>query len=139
MRTNSYSAALCITLGLSFCNGIRHQHCSVYGSVIEVDRFCREVRIEDGKDPIVCLEQKLGKLDRDVRLEVGSPVPAETNCDTAGSTKEVYWLLRWSSRWDCFVDVMDANQVADGDKLTAVCRDSRGDKTSKSDSSCKVG
>ena len=106
--------------------------------LLEVDGFCREVRIEDGKDPIVCLEQELGKLDRDVRLEVGSPVPAETNCDTAGSTKEVYRLLRWSSRWDCFVDVTDANQIADGDKLTAVCRYSRDDKTSKSASSSKV-
>ena len=37
---------------------------------------------------------------------------------------------------ECYV--MDANQIADGDKLTAVCRYSRDDKTSKSASSSKV-
>ena len=37
-----------------------------YMVFFEVDVFCREVNIEDGKDPIVCLEQKLGKLGKDV-------------------------------------------------------------------------
>ena len=47
--------------------------------LLEADEFCRKVHIEEGKDPIVCLEQELGKLGRDVRLEVGSPVPAGRN------------------------------------------------------------
>ena len=47
--------------------------------------------------------------------------------DTVASSKpkEVYRLKRWSSRWDCFVDIMDASQIADGDKLIAMCQDSR--------------
>ena len=77
-----------------------------------MDEFCREVHIEDGKDPIMCLEQELGKLGKDV----GSPVPAEM-----GSSKEVYRLRCWSSRWECYIDVIDSSQIADGDVLYHTC------------------
>ena len=36
------------------------------------------------------------------------------------SKKVLYLLQRWSDKWDAFVDVKCADEVQDGDRLTAV-------------------
>ena len=95
-----------------------------------MDKFRREVCLEDGKNPIVCLKQELGRLGKDVWLEVGSLVTtAESDSNTSKSTKKVNRLRQWNSRWDCFVDLMDTSQILDGDKLIAMCMRGCSNKT----------
>lgn len=35
---------------------------------------------------------------------------------------DIYLLQRWSSQWDCYVDVAHYNEVSDGDKLAVVAK-----------------
>ena len=90
--------------------------------LLEVDEFEWEVHIDSRKDSFVCIEQELGKLGKDVHLEVSVAEDGTEPNSEKKSTKEIYRLHRYSDRWKCYVDVMNASQIADGDSLIAVRR-----------------
>ncbi len=39
-----------------------------------------------------------------------------------GQKPDIYLLQRWSSQWDCYVDVSHCNEVTDGDKLAVIAK-----------------
>ena len=86
--------------------------------LLEVERFRREVHIKNGEDALVCLEGELRRIGKDVRFEISASASVQ---DSSDSTKEVCRLQRWSKSRKCFVDITDASQIIDGDKLIAIC------------------
>ena len=44
------------------------------------------------------------------------------NDDLPSSGGDIYLLQRWSSQWDCYVDVSHCNEIADGDKLAVIAK-----------------
>jgi len=52
--------------------------------------------------------------------------------DSTSSKKVMYLLQRWSDKWDAFVDVMETDEVKDGDRLTVVSRGSNASTGSES-------
>ena len=87
--------------------------------LLEVEGFRREVHIKNGEDVLVCLERELGRIGKDVRLELSASTDLQGSSDV--STKGICRLQRWSEKWNCFVDITDACQIADGDKLITIC------------------
>lgn len=71
-----------------------------------------------------------------MRLEISPSV----NPDDASvsSTKEVCRLQRWSEKWNCYIDVTDAGQICDDDKLITVYPCSSGAVASFKSSAGKV-
>ena len=63
------------------------------------------------------VEKELARMFGDVALVPLSQTPADI---PTSSTKELYILQRWSMKWETFVDVKEATEVEDGDRLTAV-------------------
>ena len=86
--------------------------------LLQVEGFSREVHIKNGEDALVCLEGELRRIGKDVRFEISESADAQDDSD---STKEVCRLQRWSKRRNCFVDITDASQIVDGDKLSTIC------------------
>ena len=63
------------------------------------------------------VERELARVMGDVSLV---PLPQPDVEVSSSSVKKLYLLQRWSKKWGAFVDVKDAEEVKDGDKLTAV-------------------
>lgn len=80
--------------------------------LLEIDESRRVLAID--KDHLVfSVEEELGKVGKDGLL-------AYFSCEPGGchsSSKSVYILQRWDSRWNAYVDVMDIEQVVNGDRL----------------------
>ena len=64
---------------------------------------------------VFTIEEELGKLGKDGIL-------AYFSCERGhqSTTKDVYILQRWATRWETYVDVTDIEQVKDGDRLTVI-------------------
>ena len=59
-------------------------------------------------------EEEIGKLGKDGIIAFSSSA-------TEYSSKKVYIFQRWLEKWSVFVDVTDAKQIVDGNRLTIVC------------------
>ena len=88
--------------------------------LLEVEGFRREVHIKNGEDTLVSLQEELVRVvGKDVRLEYA--ISAGSQDISNVSTKRIYRLQRWSERRNCYVDITDASQIVDSDKLIAIC------------------
>ena len=89
--------------------------------LLEVEGFHREVHIKNGReDTLVSLQEELVRVvGKDVRLEYA--ISAGSQDISNVSTKRIYRLQRWSERRNCYVDVTDASQIVDSDKLITIC------------------
>ena len=77
---------------------------------------------------VSAVEQELSVLG-DVAL-----LPFKHSTTSSDQSKDYYILQRWSDRWGGFVDVKEASEVMDGDRLTVVLCSKP--STSKSNVSC---
>ena len=88
--------------------------------LLEVEGFRRELHIKNGEDTLVSLQEELVRVvGKDVRLEYA--ISAGSQDISNVSTKRIYRLQRWSERRNCYVDVTDASQIVDSDKLITIC------------------
>ena len=108
------------TCAVSYCT-----RGSVAMEVEEEDFF--EVLFElGGSRKPLSLQRKnvTGVLEREIASSVGDAclVPfSRLPCDIPSTSKKVLYLLqRWSVKWQAFVDVKSADEIEDGDRLTAV-------------------
>ena len=87
--------------------------------LLEVEGFRREVHIKNGENTLVSLQEELVRVvGKDVRLELAISASSQ---DSSNVSKRIYRLQRWSERRNCYVDITDASQIVDSDKLITIC------------------
>ena len=82
--------------------------------LLEFNESRRPLRLAvDGNGAFKTIEDELKKCKKEISLSVCSS-------DDRPTASEVYILQKWSNRWSCFVDVIAEEDLADGDRITAI-------------------
>ena len=80
--------------------------------VLELNESRRPLRLAvDGNSAFKTIEDELKK---------GRKSLSVCSSDDRPTASEVYILQKWSNRWSCFVDVIAEEDLADGDRITAI-------------------
>lgn len=78
----------------------------------------RQLTASNGEKLIECITTELRRIGRS-RAQVYT---ANVDLGTVDSNREVYLLQKWSPQWECYLDVNQASDVSDGDKLAVVMK-----------------
>lgn len=79
----------------------------------------RQITIASGDSVTKCIGDELHLVGR----AGARVVTADTDLNnTEAEGGRVYLLQKWSPQWDCYVDVSNANEIKDGDRLAVVAK-----------------
>ena len=78
----------------------------------------RTLTASTGEKAVDCVTAELQRIGRS-RAQVYT---ANVNLSTVDRNREVYLLQKWSPQWDCYLDVHEASEINDGDKLAVVIK-----------------
>ena len=78
----------------------------------------RQLTASNGENLIECITTELHRIGRARALVY----TANVDLSTVDRGREVYLLQRWSPQWDCYLDVNQASEISDGDRLAVVIK-----------------
>ena len=78
----------------------------------------RTLTASSGENALECVTTELHRIGRS-RAQVYT---ANVDLNTTDRNQEVYLLQKWSPQWNCYLDVREAGDISDGDKLAVVMK-----------------
>lgn len=78
----------------------------------------RQLTASNGENLIECVTTELRRIGRS-RAQVYT---ANVDLRTVDRNREVYLLQKWSPQWECYLDVSQASEISDGDRLAVVIK-----------------
>ncbi len=82
----------------------------------------RELAVASPSNLTDIVSEELRNLGRTGAVVLTSEDTLPTTTGRRQNAPEVYLLQRWSTLWNCYVDVRHSDEVADGDRLAVLAR-----------------
>lgn len=92
----------------------------------------RQLTASSGENLVECITTELHRIGR-ARAQVYT---ANVDLSTVDRSREVYLLQKWSPQWGCYLDVNQASEITDGDRLAVVIKPKPPSKVNKPHSLC---
>lgn len=78
----------------------------------------RQITASSGENLVECVTTELHRIGRS-RAQVYT---ANVDLSTVDRSREIYLLQKWSPQWECYLDVNQASEINDGDRLAVVIK-----------------
>ena len=78
----------------------------------------RQITASSGENLVECITTELHRIGR-AHAQVYT---ANVDLSTVERSREIYLLQKWSPQWECYLDVNQASEINDGDRLAVVIK-----------------
>ena len=78
----------------------------------------RQLTASSGENLVECITTELHRIGRS-RAQVYT---ANVDLSAVDRSREVYLLQKWSPQWECYLDINQASEINDGDRLAVVIK-----------------